>query len=235
MIHSYIEQNLKYKEFLAYETNKIIGDFRVLAYALKLQKKSEGSIQHKTLENISKKIFSGTYIFKTVNSYRLPKEIIKFKSKKEFNKYYHTLDFKLKQYLLFLKSKKKLFNKSITIKYRTVFEETLESKVVATAIKLVLDVILTGKLAPNVYAYQKGKSIFHLLDDLKKQVNCTIPTYGATLDIYDFFGSIKYSTLRKEICNSFIDEKDGKFFALLKSYLKPGYKYKVNTNIQKVT
>jgi hypothetical protein len=55
MIYSYIKQNLKYEESLAYETNKIIGDLKVLAYALKIQKKSEGIIQDKTLENISKK------------------------------------------------------------------------------------------------------------------------------------------------------------------------------------
>jgi hypothetical protein len=235
MIHSYIKQNLKYEESLAYETNKIIGDLKVLAYALKMQKKSEGTIQHKTLENLSKKILSGIYLFKPVNSYRLPKDTVKFRAKKEFNKYCRTADFKIKQYLLFLKFKKKLFNRNITINYRTVFEEALESKVVATAIKLVLDVILEGKLAPNIYAYQKNKSIPHLIYDLNKQVNCTVPTYGATLDICDFFGSIKYSVLREGIYSNFIHKKDGKFFALLKSYLKSGYKYRVNTKTQKVT
>ena len=235
MIHSYIKQNLKHENSLAYETNKIIGDLRVLAYSLKMQKKSEGIIQHKTLENISKKILSGIYLFKPVNSYRLPKDMVKFKAKKEFNKYYRTADFKIQQYLLLLKSKKKLFNRNITLNYRTVFEETLESKLVATAIKLVLDVILAGKLAPNIYAYQKNKSISHLLYDLNKQVSCTVPTYGATLDICDFFGSIKYSVLREGIYSNFIHKKDGKFFALLKNYLKSGYKYKVTTNTQKVT
>jgi len=235
MIHFYIKQNLKYENFLVYETNKIISDFKVLAYALKVQKKSEGIIKHTTLELISKKILSGLYIFKPVNSYRIPKDVVKFKSKTEFSKYCHKADSKIKEYLLLLKSKKKLFNRNITIKYRNVFEETLESKVVATAIKLVLDVILTNKLASNIYGYQKGKSISHLMYDINKQVNCTVPTYGATLDICDFFGSIKYSILRNEIYNQFVHKKDGKFFALLKSYLKSGYKYKANTIRQKIT
>lgn len=82
---------------------------------------------------------------------------------------------------------------------------------------------------------KKKKSISHLVYDLNKQVNCTVPTYGATLDICDFFGSIKYSVLREGIYSNFIHKKDGKFFALLKNYLKSGYKYKVNTNTQKVT
>jgi hypothetical protein len=235
MIHFYIKQNLKYEKSLVYETNKIISDLKVLAYALKIQKKSEGIIKHTTLELISKQLLSGVYLFKPVNSYRIPKDIVKFKSKTEFRKYYHKADFKIKQYLLLLKSNKKLFNRNITIKYRTVFEETLESKVVATGIKLVLDAILTDKLASNIYAYQRGKSISHLMYDINKQVNCTIPTYGATLDICDFFGSIKYSILRNEIYNQLVHKKDGKFFALLKSYLKSGYKYKVNTIRQKVT
>ena len=39
MIHFYIKQNLKYEKSLVYETNKIISDLKVLAYALKIQKK----------------------------------------------------------------------------------------------------------------------------------------------------------------------------------------------------
>lgn len=233
-IYFYIKQNLKYEGGLVYETNKIISDLKVLAYALKLQKKSEGTIQHKTLELISKKILNGKYIFKPVTSYRLPKESIKIKSKTEFRKIYYKLDSKIKQYLLSLKLKKKLFNRNITIKYRTVFEETLESKLVATAIKIVLDVILANKIAPNIYAYQKAKSIAHLIFDINKEVNCTTPTYGATLDVCDFFGNIKYSILRKEFNDNFIHVKDGKFFALVKSYLKSGYKYKTGTIRQNV-
>jgi len=56
MIHFYIKQNLKYEKSLVYETNKIISDLKVLAYALKIQKKSEGIIKHTTLELISKQL-----------------------------------------------------------------------------------------------------------------------------------------------------------------------------------
>ena len=95
MIHFYIKQNLKYEKSLVYETNKIISDLKVLAYALKIQKKSEGIIKHTTLELISKQLLSGVYLFKPVNSYRIPKDIVKFKSKTEFRKYYHKADFKI--------------------------------------------------------------------------------------------------------------------------------------------
>jgi len=120
--------------------------------------------------------------------------------------------------------KEKKRHASVVTEYKQIFEESLEGKIVAKAIQLVLDQIIKEKkhFPPNMFAYQDNLSSIDVIDYIKTKVNKSSLTFLIKADLKNFFSCIKKKYLLKGL-TELVDIRDNKFYHLIKSYFRCGY------------
>ena len=194
--------------------------------ALNQLTKKSGQISEERLIQISKEIKDGKYEFQPLSSYKMPKKFVKL-NKGMVQKYIK--NFSAKEKLKFFKDmKEQKRHTRVVTEYRYIFEESLENKVVAKAIQLVLNKIIEEKqyFPVNMFAYQNNKSAIDVIDYLKTNVSKANLTFMIKANLKNFFPSIQKKYLMKGL-TELVDTNDNKFYHLLKSYFSCGYTIKV--------
>lgn len=126
-----------------FKISNCISDIKILQIALRSLDNINENVSLERLTQISIEIKTGTYKFKPLKSYKIPKKSVKL-NKNGVVKYIK--NFSVKEKVKFFKSMKyeKRSTKVVTV-YRNIFEELLESKLVAKAIQLVLEKLIDEK------------------------------------------------------------------------------------------
>lgn len=193
--------------------------------------KSEGKITKKRIKLIIEEILNGKYIFKPLKSYCIPKKyVILKKDSVEF--YLHNKTDKEKQ-TFYKKTKHLRRGTKYCIQERQIFEEPIESKIVAMVLKDIIEEFYNLEWEENLFSYRKGIGINNVIDYTKTKVSKSHLTFTAKLDVKNFFPSIKRKILIN-ILKKKIPLTNDKFYHLIKSYLKSGYEIKVKKKSKKI-
>jgi predicted transcriptional regulator len=203
-----------------------IADINTLYMAYNQLRNKKGSISDKRLVEISSEIKMGKYEFKPLNSYKIPKKIVKL-NKSAVKKYLKNKTSKEKlQFYKDMKANKR--HTSVVTEYRQIFEENLEGKVVAKAIQIVLNFLIESKnhFPANMFAYRDNTCSVDIIDYLKTKVSKSNLTFMINADIKEFFPSITKKHIIQGL-ETIVTSKDNKFYHLVKSYLSCGYNIKI--------
>jgi len=203
-----------------------VANMETLYTAFNQLKMKRGVISEERLTQISSEIKEGKYVFQPLSSYKIPKRSIKL-NKGMVQKYIRNISVKEKiKFFKDMKEKKK--HTRIITEYMYCFEESLEGKLVAKAIHLVLNKIIKEKqyFPSNMFAHQENISSIDVIDYLKKKVSKNNLTFMIQANLKNFFPSIKKKYLMKGLAE-LVGIKDNKFYHLLKSYFRCGYTIKI--------
>jgi hypothetical protein len=208
-----------------FEISKKIADIKTLTYAyLKVKKKKEDVFLEKKLLIISQEINQGIFKFKPLKSYKIPKRTIKL-NKSEVLKYLKNKSVTEKKNF-YKKMKNEKRNSRVCLEYQQVFEETIENKIVAKAIYIVLENLIRIKnyYPENLFSYRKNYHSLNIIKFFKKKINNNFLTFTYKTDIQKFIQNIQRKFILKGLYY-LVDKKDNKFYHLIKSYLNCGYEF----------
>jgi hypothetical protein len=215
------------------KVSNLIAKIKTLERALKELKKTSEHLSQVRMEEISHEIKKGLYVFKPLNSYKIPKKSVLLNKSgvKKFTKNFSVEE----KDEFFKKMKKSKRHTQEIIEYRYIFEETFENKVIAKAMQIVLeDIIERKKYFPlNMFAYLNNTSSIDVIDYLKNKVGQSHLTFMIKGDLKDFFSSIKKRHIIKGLAE-LVNLKDNKFYHLVKSYLRRGYCLKILSKSKRI-